>query len=209
MHDNWYKYLEKHFTNGDMDNVRKHLTVDMCPSKGEDIFKAFAADPDTIRVCILGLSPYPNQNDATGIAFGVQRGRNYHALPYSLKAIIDGITEEYNYIAYEPDTSLQHWVDQGVLLLNCALTCTQSNPTAHIELWKSFTKSVIEILDQKRIIFYLLGSEAKSYEQFINYSTVFKSIHPAASAYNSMKFDSKFKLVADTLYNINKTELKW
>lgn len=209
MHDKWYKYLEKHFTNGDMDNVRKHLTIDMCPSKGEDIFKAFTTDPDTIRVCILGLSPYPNQKDATGIAFGVESNRDYNQLPYSLKIIIDSIAEEYNDISYMPDTSLQSWVDQGVMLLNSALTCTQGNPNIHLDLWRNFTKTVIQVLDENRVIFYLLGSEAKSYEQYINYSKVFKSIHPAASAYGAVKFDGKFRNVANELYNVNKIQIVW
>jgi len=206
MDTTWYKELEPLFLNGTMTTIRKSLN-NICPESPKNIFRAFLMPLQEVNICILGLSPYPNKNDAKGIAFAVEEDRDYNYWPYSLKIINDAIANDYADISIMLKPDLSNWTSQGVLLLNSALTCEVGQPLSHVDIWKPFTQKVIEILDQNRIIFYLLGSEAKSYKSIIKYSKVFESIHPAACAYNNVKFDSKFKEVADYYYNINKDSI--
>ena len=208
MHESWYNELQDLFTNGIMDSIKRYIVQETCPKDPQNIFRIFEMPINDVKLCILGLSPYPNQNDATGIAFAVNRD-DYNTWPFSLKIIADAIASDYCDITYMPKHDLSDWTNQGVFLLNSALTCNVGNPNVHIELWKPFTKRVIEILDANRIVFYLLGSEAKSYNNIIQYSTVFESKHPARCAYSKEKFDSKFKNIADYMYSVDKTIIKW
>ena len=44
------------------------------------------------------------------------------------------------------DGRLLHWCDQGVLLLNTALTVRSKSPGSHTELWEEFTTELIEYI---------------------------------------------------------------
>jgi len=210
MDESWYIHLKYLFEDGTMEKIRSALTSQTCPKNFKHIFRAFLMPLNEVKICLLGLSPYPNVNDATGLAFGVNGDRPYAHWPFSLKVINDAISYDYSDITYALDPSLVSWEKQGIFLTNVALTCEAGQALSHIELWRPFTEKVIKLLDENRIIFYLLGNEAKSYKQHIKYSAIFESVHPAALAYNAdLKFDSKFKEVDYAHYLINKSNINW
>lgn len=211
MHDSWFEKLKPLFQNGVMETIRTSLHPDITPHP-KYIFRAFEMPPEQVEVCIMGLSPYPNINDACGIAFALEDRleRDYNMIPYSLQILEDAIAKETYDIAYETKNLLHNWTEQNILLLNAALTALPYQPTAYVEVWRPFTTEVVKILDENRIIFYLLGNDARKYKDVIKYSTVFESIHPAAMAYNKdMVFDSKFKQVSECYEKMHGKPIIW
>jgi uracil-DNA glycosylase len=66
---------------------------------------------------------------------------------------------------------LQHWAEQGVLLLNAVLTVQQGNANSHQGRgWETFTDRCIEHLNRERegLVFLLWGSYAQKKGQLID-----------------------------------------
>lgn len=64
--------------------------------------------------------------------------------------------------------SLFGWAEQGVLLLNTALSVRWNQPESHIHIWQPFTKAVIEAVNKKNnIVWMLWGNKAANYKKLI------------------------------------------
>ena len=114
--------------------------------KSEDIFRCFKYfDPQETKVVILGQDPYHSQpNQAMGLCFGVGDGITP---PPSLKNINKELKTDVN--KEIRDYSLEYWAQQGVLLLNSALTVRSNNPSSHMRVWKQFSQYIIDYLNEK------------------------------------------------------------
>lgn len=156
------------------------------PTK-EDVFRVFETPLNEIKVVILGQDPYFNPNQAVGLAFAVP---HKSAKPPSLKNIEREVGHEIN-------RTLIPWIEQGVFLLNTALTASKGKPGSHIELWKPFTTKVVQYISQNQPCIWLLwGKHAQSYIDYIdNYvyeyrkedekekNVVLIASHPASESY--------------------------
>ena len=178
-----------------------------------NLFNVFYKCPiENIRVVIIGQDPYHNNiNQANGVAFSVQDV----TLPPSLKNIFKELNSCY------PDTNrkcgdLEDWVEQGIFLLNTALTVNKGVPESHINIWEKFTDHIIDIIQQRgNIIFCIWGKFAESKIHLIkNTSTIIlKSSHP--SPLSALKTDNPFigsKIflkIDNNLKNLGYTKIKW
>ena len=196
--------------------IRK--TTEVFP-KGENVFRIFKElSIDNVSVVLLGLDPFPNSS-ACGHSFC-----NCEALKLSpsLKYIIQEINEEYPETIDRfvmPGGGLSTWdltylVKQGVFLYNVALTVEKSKPESHLELWKPFTKRVIEELNKQEFLTYiLLGKKAQEYESIINPKHVcIKADHPSYHNYSpNAKFigSGVFRKVNYQLNKMGKQEIEW
>ena len=194
------------------------------PANAQDIFAAFEMPLDDVRVVIVGLSPYPNINtltkrpNACGYAFALDADLPYEHWPKSLQVIGDALANSANpeieHIEQYLGSSLQLWRDQGVLLLNAALTCLHNNPTSHVELWRQFMSKTIDFIDEARpgLIYYFMGTEAKSFQsKIVNLGAhIFSSAHPAFWARNEKAFeDHQFTEIAKTYHWLYGERLDW
>lgn len=160
----------------------------ICPLP-KDIFKAFhLCSLKNLRVVLLGMDPYNNLRNkkpvATGLAFANSPDTPKESLSPSLDIIresLKGLTEPYERINF--DVSLEKWEEQGVLLLNSALTCKVGQPGSHMLLWRPFIESLLTTLSKTvtGIVYVLMGSDAKSFEPYINerFNHIIKTKHPA------------------------------
>ena len=174
-----------------LDKIKQNLIPGtFLPSNAPDIFKAFEMPLDDVKVVILGLSPYPNINkytgrpNACGYAFALDSDRiPYEHWPASLKMIAHALDPQEESIETYFMPSLHMWREQGVLLLNCSLTCLQNDPTSHLSVWSDFTRILIDYIDNVRpgLIYYFMGNEAKSYQKYVvNLGAyIYTSAHPA------------------------------
>jgi uracil-DNA glycosylase len=117
--------------------------------------------PQQVRVLILGQDPYHGPGQALGVAFGVATG---HRLPPSLRNILREVEAD---LARPPSTGpdLQHWLGQGVLLLNACLTVEQGQPQSHSAWgWEAFTDACVRHLAQQQqaLVFMLWGASAQA-----------------------------------------------
>ncbi|KAJ8463190.1 hypothetical protein ONZ51_g10410 [Trametes cubensis] len=99
-----------------------------------------------VKVVIIGQDPYHNPGQAHGLCFSVPPGV---AVPPSLRNIYTEIKSEYP--SFEPPKhgTLNAWAENGVLLLNTALTVKAHEPGSHSNKgWEQFTDKVIEMVDR-------------------------------------------------------------
>jgi len=157
-----------------------------------DTFKAFRLCPlKSVRVVILGQDPY-HDGSATGLAFANHADKR--TVSPSLKNIITAVETDYGTKQgvnvkglLDVDITLESWARQGVLLLNTALSVEKGKAGSHTDLWKPFTKMIIEALSLYRnnLVFVLWGKKAQEYETYIRgNNTILKAAHPAAESYS-------------------------
>ena len=87
-------------------------------------------------------------------------------------------------------SELEEWAEQGVLLLNTALTCEINKPLSHSLLWRPFISQLIKNICNYNsgIVWLLLGSSAQSFKPYINkYQYIIEAKHPSFYARNNKK----------------------
>ena len=156
--------------------------------KISQVFSAFALHPESVKVCIVGQDPYPDPEFAMGMAFSVPS--KIVRLPASLKNIFTELEGDLGIKNSNGD--LTNWQEQGVLLLNRALTTNEGISKAHSKIgWYEFTESVVRRLATSDVIFLLWGREAQELAKFIPLNNVVAGPHPSPlSAYRGF-FGSK------------------
>jgi uracil-DNA glycosylase len=119
--------------------------------------------PEATRVVILGQDPYPTPGHANGLAFSVTPDT---PLPKSLRNIFRELEDDIG--ATPANGDLTHWADQGVLLLNTALTVPSGDAGGHAALgWQRLTEQVLARLSDRPRAFLLWGKHAQSMRQHI------------------------------------------
>lgn len=170
--------------------------------KKEEIFKAFSFfNEKDLKVVIIGQDPYPNKDQANGLAFSVNKGIK---LPPSLINIYKEIEIEFNCVMDFNNGDLTYLAKQGVLLLNPILTVKEKEPLSHKnKLYDNLFKDIMKYLDSldQNIVFLLWGNNAKKYDKLITNKKrlVIKTNHPSPlSANRGGWFNS------NCFYNTNK-----
>ena len=182
----WKQALREEFDKPYMAELREFLRQEHAAGKeiyppGPLIFNALNLTPlDKIKVVILGQDPYHGPGQAHGLCFSVQPGI---PTPPSLVNIYKELKRDLN-IDIPGHGNLQHWAEQGVLLLNTSLTVEHGIAGSHAKIgWQTFTDKVIEVVSQQqaRLVFLLWGAHAQSKEKLIDTSKhlVLKSVHPS------------------------------
>ncbi|WAT17014.1 uracil-DNA glycosylase [Aurantiacibacter sp. MUD11] len=123
--------------------------------------KALELTPlDAVRVVILGQDPYHGPGQAHGLCFSVPEGV---APPPSLKNIFKELESDLGIIA-PAHGNLQHWAQQGVLLLNNTLTVQQGQAGSHAgKGWDAITDACVAAVAERQeaCVFILWGSHAQ------------------------------------------------
>lgn len=150
-----------------------------CPGK-KNLFSVFRACPmDTVRVCIIGQDPYPNLAHATGIAFDIPNETKESAYPPTLKNIFKELKDDLHYND-PPNGSLRKWCERGVFLWNAIPTCEAGKPASHHwPEWELLTQEIVKKLDQKDVVFVLMGSYAREFSKDITRHSKIITSHPA------------------------------
>lgn len=148
--------------------------------KGSEYFRALDLTPlDNVKVVILGQDPYHGDGQAHGLCFSVRPGVR---VPPSLVNIYKEIEDD---LGIRPPRHgfLEHWAEQGVLLLNSVLTVERGLAASHQgHGWERFTDAVIgkvNALDHP-VVFMLWGSYAQKKAGFVDQRhLVLKAPHPS------------------------------
>ena len=148
---------------------------------GSHIFHAFDITPfNNVKVVLLGQDPYHGPGQAHGLSFSVPDGIKP---PPSLVNIFKELHTDIG-MPIPSTGNLTKWGQQGVLLLNAALTVRANEPASHAKIgWIEFTDSVIrKISDKKeRVVFLLWGKFAQEKQVLIDETkhAVLKAAHPS------------------------------
>jgi len=194
----WGRVLKSFIFSGDFDNILTKLYTLSQEDKRftpplKQVFRAFEECPyDKLQIVMVGQDPYPTFGVADGIAFSCG---NTKQLQPSLRFILD----EVNRTVYrghpgslEPD--LTRWSNQGILLLNTALTVEVGKIGSHYDIWKQFTAYLLDWLNNYNpgLVYVYMGKKAEEWSMMTSDSNNVKYFvkHPASAAYNGSKWDS-------------------
>jgi uracil-DNA glycosylase len=182
----WRQKLDDQFQAGYMQALRQFLLEEKALGKrifppGDEIFSALnATDFDAVKVVILGQDPYHGPGQAHGLCFSVKPGVQ---VPPSLKNIYKELQAD---VDFQVPTHgyLQHWAQQGVLLLNAVLTVQAGEAASHQgKGWERFTDAIVGLLDIERegLVFMLWGSYAQKKGAIVDRDRhlVLQSPHPS------------------------------
>ncbi|GAB5364582.1 hypothetical protein AAMO2058_000982200 [Amorphochlora amoebiformis] len=122
------------------------------------VFRALELCPfNKTKVVILGQDPYHGPRQAEGMSFSVPRGT---PIPSSLKNIYKELKADIPDVSIPTHGHLAHWAEQGVLLLNAALTVRAGDANGHQQRgWEVLTSAMVSALSESRkdIVFLLWG----------------------------------------------------
>ncbi len=130
------------------------------------MFRALeCTQPDDVRVIILGQDPYHTPGKADGLAFSIPQG--FGGRLDSLGNIFKEIESDLG--APRRRTDLSDWADQGVLLLNTALSVPQGAAKAHAKLgWDILVRHVLTRLSDQPRAYLLWGGPARQMAQAVD-----------------------------------------
>lgn len=213
----WKQALASEFSSDYMTQLRAFLLAEKQQGKevyppGPQIFNAFQHTPfDQVKVVILGQDPYHGPGQAHGLCFSVPEGVRP---PPSLVNIFKEISRDFG-TPMSRNGNLEHWADQGVLLLNATLTVLQGQAGAHQgKGWERFTDAVIDRLNRQRdgLVFMLWGSYAQKKGALIDRQRhlVLTAPHPSPlSAHRGFIGCGHFSQANDWLQSHDQSPIDW
>ena len=158
------------------------------------VMRAFASDPQGVKVVLVGQDPYPTPGDAIGLAFAVSPETK---TPRSLKNIVTELESDIGAgtVANPMSPDLSRWADQGVLLLNRGLTTLPGLSGAHLGSaigWEEFTlKAVKALVERQPVVLMLWGKTAKALKSQLGDVEFVESAHPSPLSARNGFFGSK------------------
>lgn len=192
--------------------VRREYQTHTCFPPGNLIFNAFDSCPfERVRVVIIGQDPYHDVGQAHGLCFSVNDGV---AIPPSLENIYKELSRDLGK-PIPSSGNLQHWANQGVLLLNATLTVQAHRAGSHQNKgWEELTDAAIMALNQQRqhIVYMLWGSYAQRKGQFIDRrkNLVLTAPHPSPlSAYRGFIGCGHFSAANEYLIKHGLEPIQW
>ena len=192
--------------------VRREYQTHTCFPRGNLIFNAFDSCPfERVRVVIIGQDPYHDVGQAHGLCFSVNDGV---AIPPSLENIYKELSRDLGK-PIPSSGNLQHWANQGVLLLNATLTVQAHRAGSHQNKgWEELTDAAIMALNQQRqhIVYMLWGSYAQRKGQFIDRrkNLVLTAPHPSPlSAYRGFIGCGHFSAANEYLIKHGLEPIQW
>lgn len=164
------------------------LNSDIAPAY-EDIFKAFLVTPlQNVRAVIIGQDPYPNPDHATGLAFSIPKPFPVKRFPPTLANIFAELVSDVG-CPYPKHGCLMSWAEQGVLLLNLALTTKPLTVGAHRDWgWDELVNEACQTVSllKPHAPFILWGKDAQSVKPVLSKEAyVIESGHPSPIATRS------------------------
>lgn len=186
----WYNELREYAESEEFENIawkiaEERKTKIIYPEKGSELFlKVFREVPfSKVKVVILGQDPYHDKGSYDGLAFSNKEDRvkPSPSLRNILKEVERDIHGGFD-ITTATSLSLYRWAAQGVLLINTAHTVVQGFPGSHLHYWRGFTTKVVESLNNKQDVVWLLwGNQSHNYDKHITNTShaIIKSGHPS------------------------------
>jgi uracil-DNA glycosylase len=169
---------------------------------GEHVLRAFKQPFHDVRVLIVGQDPYPTPGHAVGLSFSV--APDVRPIPKSLINIYKEYADDLGH-PLPSNGDLTPWAEQGILLLNRALTVQPGKSNSHQgKGWEQVTEQAIKALAARDepMVAILWGRNARNLRPMLGDVACIESAHPSPlSAHNgffgSRPFSRANQLLAD------------
>jgi len=197
------------FFDDDLPAIAAHIADTPFLPPADATFAALArTQPAATKVVILGQDPYHTPGKADGLAFSI---------PDGFPGRLDSLGNIFKEIASDLDvtrskTSLEDWADQGVLLLNTALTVAPGAAKSHAKLgWSQLVHQVLQRLNDRPRAFMLWGKPAQAYARDLDaHHLVLRAAHPSPLSVHRGFFGARpFSTVNQWLIEQGNTAIHW
>lgn len=223
----WGDPLKTFIMSSDMDNILNALLKDSEEGKRftpvlKQVFRAFEECPyNELKVVMIGQDPYvyPPKEDgqlpvADGIAFSCSNSGKIEApLKFIYTEVNDTVYPGEEYM-WNPD--LKHWSNQGILLINSALTTNLNKTGTHYDMWKPFMAFLLDMLSfhNHGLVYIFMGRKAQEWADSVPDNANWKLFctHPASAVYDENEhWDSGniFTKVSHLVFDNYKYRIKW
>jgi uracil-DNA glycosylase len=221
LHESWKQPLIDEFASPYMAQLREFLVAEKNAGKqiypqAAEYFRALNLTPlNKVRVVVLGQDPYHGPDQAHGLCFSVKPGVRP---PPSLVNIYKEMHSDLG-ITQPNHGFLEHWANQGVLLLNSVLTVEAHQAASHRgKGWEKFTDAIVQLVAAKEapVVFLLWGAYAQKKAAFVKSvdeggsHLVLKTTHPSPlSAYNGFLGSGHFSKTNQFLQECGMEPINW
>ena len=211
----WNRIIPKEEVAKVMWVLNKEYSHKLISPEKHNVFRAFNLCPyDELKVVMVGQDPYPQKGVTTGLAFAntasqYLRGQMSPSLRVLRDALCSKVTNQYFF-----DVTLEKWAEQGILLLNSALTVEVNKIGSHTNMWRNFIGKLLRNLSTHNtgIVYVLWGRQAQNFKPYINKDTnyILEEFHPAYYARED-EFLSReiFDKIDQILKENNNFKIKW
>ena len=150
--------------------------------------------PEDIKVVIIGQDPYINPGEAMGISFSVPDDVE---VPSSLRNIYKEMKDDGFEVEDPTNGNLMRWCEQGVFLINSALTVRAHESGSHSKKWnESFSSQLMRWLSDARasnpLVVIMWGGHAQNFAKlFGEQHKKIMGVHPSGMSASRGFFGSK------------------
>jgi uracil-DNA glycosylase len=223
MHPSWYSKLRPFIESEECDKIYAYLKSESKRGKrvaplSMHVWRCFFETPlDNLKVVMVGLCPYHTLRDDAPVADGLLMGCSITGkLQPTLEQFYTGLEKEFYdglNLNYVPDPEVHYLANQGVLMLNAALTTEINKAGSHLEIWEPFIKYLFEeVINHLGVPIIFLGKDAAKYKKYTGiFAHVFELSHPASAAYKGSEWDTEgvFSKVDILLEENNGFTVQW
>ena len=213
-HKTWKSFIDYETKKPYFREIKDRLLSDNACGKiilpePKNFFKAFdLCEMQKVKVVSIGQDPYHTLGVPNGLAFSVNRNSK---LPPSLVNIFKELEADLGIKNSTGD--LTSWSKQGVLLLNTSLSVCAGLPASHSKIgWELFTNTVINVIQQKKnIVFLLWGKHAQKKGDLIeNSNFILEAAHPSPLSANNGFFGcGHFSKTNNFLTSLGSDPIDW
>ena len=223
-HPSWHRHMRPFIESEACDNIYKYLKSESSRGKkiaplAINVYRAFKETSyDDLKVVMIGMCPYHTfkhgQPVADGLLMGCSTtGEQQPSLKQFQKAVEKDVYQGLCAHCSVDETDVKYLANQGVLMLNAALTTEMNKAGSHIELWEPFTKYLLEeVLNLASVPIIFLGKDAAKYQRYTHpFAPSFVVSHPASASYKNTEWDCEnvFSKVNKVLKETNGHEIQW
>jgi len=221
--ESWHSKIQPFIESEECDAIYEFLKKESKRGKkiaplSSNVFKAFKETKlKNLSVVLLGMCPYHtyknNEPIADGLLMGCSiTGNLQPSLDQFYNALEKDLYEGLN-LNFKKKADVSYLANQGVLMLNAALTVEMNKAGSHNVIWEPFIKYLFEnVLDTTGVPFIFLGKDAAKYERYLPpFTWSFTLSHPASASYKNTDWSSEgvFKKVNQILMQNNNFEIDW
>ena len=206
LHPSWARKLQDLLPL--LDEIEEHLIGKNFLPNHENVMRALSLDLEKCKVLIVGQDPYPGAAHAMGLSFSVPR--QVLKIPPTLGNIFKELQSDLG-SHQTMDGDLTFWHEQGVVLLNRALTCEVGESNSHTNLgWSQITDRCAQVLGEQGAIAILWGKNAAELGKFFAADKVIASPHPSPlSAYRGFFGSRPFSRANQMLERDGQVTVSW
>ena len=222
-HESWHYKMKPFIESDECTAIYEFLKKEAKRGKkiaplSSNTFRAFRETKlSELSVVMIGMCPYHTFKNNEPVADGLLMGCSTTGYPQpSLDKFYDALEREFHNglnLKRKKNPDVSYLANQGVLMLNAALTVEMNKAGSHNAIWEPFMKYLLEnVLDTAGVPFIFLGKDAGKYERYLPpFTWSFTLSHPASASYKQTDWDTEgvFSKVNQILIQNNNFKINW